>query len=110
MYTGVFYKRYILGLWAMAEGIIYDMFSEAQHVKDPLLFEKLLLDSNRYVSCDYGTQNATVFLLWEKERMAFGIVRKNIIILDERKESRKRMQSMQTTWKIGWIRWKFAQL
>lgn len=66
MYTGVFYKRYILGLWAMAEGIIYDMFSEAQHVKDPLLFEKLLLDSNRYVSCDYGTQNATVFLLWEK--------------------------------------------
>ena len=56
MYTGVFYKRYILGLWAMAEGIIYDMFSEAQHVKDPLLFEKLLLDSNRYVSCDYGTQ------------------------------------------------------
>lgn len=66
MYTGVFYKRYILGLWAMAEGIIYDMFSEAQHVKDPSLFEKLLLDSNRYVSCDYGTQNATVFLLWEK--------------------------------------------
>lgn len=66
MYTGVFYKRYILGLWAMAEGIIYDMFSEAQHVKDPSLFENLLLDSNRYVSCDYGTQNATVFLLWEK--------------------------------------------
>ena len=26
MYTGVFFKRYILGLWAMAEGIIYDMF------------------------------------------------------------------------------------
>lgn len=66
MYTGVFYKRYILGLWAMAEGIIYDMFSEAQHVKDPSLFENLLLDSNKYVSCDYGTQNATVFLLWEK--------------------------------------------
>ena len=36
--------------------------------------------------------------------MAFGIVRKNIIILDERKESRKRMQSMQMTWKIGWMR------
>ena len=66
MYTGVFYKRYILGLWAMAEGIIYDMFSEAQHVKDPSIFENLLIDSNRYVSCDYGTQNATVFLLWEK--------------------------------------------
>lgn len=32
MYTGVFYKRYILGLWAVAEGIIYDMFSEEKHV------------------------------------------------------------------------------
>lgn len=25
-----------------------------------------LINSNRYVSCDYGTQNATVFLLWNK--------------------------------------------
>lgn len=33
MYTGVFFKRYILGLWAMAEGIIYDMFSEDRHVE-----------------------------------------------------------------------------
>ena len=28
MYIGVFFKRYILGLWAAAEGIIYDMFDE----------------------------------------------------------------------------------
>ena len=26
MYIGVFFKRYILGLWAAAEGVIYDMF------------------------------------------------------------------------------------
>lgn len=32
LYTGVFFKRYILGLWAMAEGIIYDMFDTARHV------------------------------------------------------------------------------
>ena len=66
MYTGVFYRRYILGLWAMAEGIIYDMFSEERHVADPEPFSDLLLDGNRYVSCDYGTQNATVFLLWNQ--------------------------------------------
>nr|DAJ54074.1 MAG TPA: large terminase [Caudoviricetes sp.] len=66
MYTGVFYRRYILGLWAMAEGIIYDMFSEERHVADPETFSDLLLDGNRYVSCDYGTQNATVFLLWNQ--------------------------------------------
>lgn len=66
MYTGVFYKRYIQGLWAMAEGIIYDMFDENRHVQKIGDFLNLLIDNNRYVSCDYGTQNATVFLLWNK--------------------------------------------
>ena len=28
MYSGVFYQRYVLGLWVMAEGIIYDMFDQ----------------------------------------------------------------------------------
>jgi len=63
MYTGVFFKRYILGLWAMAEGIIYDMFDTGKHVKKTI---DNLLPSGRYVSVDYGTQNATVFLLWNK--------------------------------------------
>lgn len=66
MYTGVFYKRYILGLWCMAEGIIYDMFDPERHVKPVLRFFSKLIDGSRYVSCDYGTQNATVFLLWNK--------------------------------------------
>ncbi|MBC3889504.1 PBSX family phage terminase large subunit [Acetobacterium paludosum] len=63
MYTGVFYKRYILGLWTIAQGIIYDMFDPDKHVihKVP---EELTIE--RYISCDYGTQNATVFLLWER--------------------------------------------
>ena len=63
MYSGVFYKRYIEGLWVMAEGVIYDMFSEVRHVIHDL---PPITSSKRYVSCDYGTQNATVFLLWEK--------------------------------------------
>lgn len=68
MYIGVFFKRYILGLWAAAEGIIYDMFDEEKHVRNIKDFFQLLIDGNRYVSCDYGTQNATVFLLWNKGR------------------------------------------
>lgn len=68
MYSGVFFKRYILGKWAVAEGIIYDMFSEGKHVKDIKDFFQMLVNSERYVSCDYGTQNATVFLLWNKGR------------------------------------------
>ena len=65
MYSGVFYQRYILGLWCVAEGIIYDMFDAAKHIIDK--FAKLIDNKNyKYVSCDYGTQNAMVFLLWEK--------------------------------------------
>lgn len=66
MYSGVFFKRYILGLWAAAEGLIYDMFSEEKHVQSVREIFQKLIDGNRYVSCDYGTQNATVFLLWNK--------------------------------------------
>ena len=68
MYTGVFFKRYILGLWAVAEGIIYDMFNEDIHAVDYETIKDKLINNpaSRYVSCDYGTQNATVFLLWNK--------------------------------------------
>lgn len=69
MYTGVFFKRYIIGLWAMAEGIIYDMFGRDKHVVDVAQLEregKITWTGDYYVSCDYGTQNATVFLLWRK--------------------------------------------
>ena len=64
-FTGVFYKRYILGLWVVAEGIIYDMFSQERHTfKGPQVYT----DKDIYVSIDYGTQNATVFLLWRKTK------------------------------------------
>ncbi|SHI24341.1 phage terminase, large subunit, PBSX family [Sporobacter termitidis DSM 10068] len=61
MYSGVFYKRFILGLWVVAEGVIYDMFDAVKHV---IKEASDLLTGVYYVSIDYGTQNATVFLLW----------------------------------------------
>lgn len=63
MYRGVFFKRYILGLWVMAEGLIYDMFDTARHVVSPAMIPRIL-PHTLHVSCDYGTQNATVFHLW----------------------------------------------
>lgn len=65
-YTGVFYKRYILGFWVMAEGVIYDIFDTDKHVKKIKDFFSKLAAAPLYVSVDYGTQNATVFLLWNK--------------------------------------------
>lgn len=63
MYSGVFYKRYILGKWTVAEGLIYDMFDQESHVIQGISDDML---PEYYVSCDYGTQNATVFLLWQR--------------------------------------------
>lgn len=64
MFSGVFYQRYILGLWVAAEGRIYDCFDRDKHVSADLPETT----GSYYVSCDYGTQNPTVFLLWQKER------------------------------------------
>ena len=63
LYSGVFYRRYILGQWAQAEGRVYDFF-EPEMVKpvpqEP--FEKW------YISCDYGTVNPTSMGLWGLQR------------------------------------------
>ncbi len=58
-YTGLWYKRYILGLWVMAEGVIYDMFDEAKHVIDTCPQAR-----DHYVSIDYGTGNPTAMGLF----------------------------------------------
>lgn len=58
-YTGVFYDRFIRGLWIPADGLIYDCFNDS--LKAPTVPRDY---EEYYVSCDYGTQNATVFLLW----------------------------------------------
>ena len=55
-YSGsVYYKRYILGEWALAEGLVYPMFSREKHVvKGPVEYHS---GSRYYVSIDYGTVN-----------------------------------------------------
>lgn len=68
MYSGVFFQRYILGLWVMSEGIIFDNFDEKKDVVnfDDERYKNLNINQmTRFmVSVDYGTQNPTVFLLW----------------------------------------------
>lgn len=61
MFSGVFYKRYILGLWVMAEGIIYDMFNEKKHVLDTSIINYF---DRYYLSVDYGVHNAFSAGLW----------------------------------------------
>lgn len=60
MYSGVFYDRYIRGLWVVAEGLIYTMFNPSFHIvkTEPRPYEAYK------VSCDYGTVNPTSAGLW----------------------------------------------
>ena len=58
LYTGVFYRRFILGQWVQAEGRVYDFFEPEMVGKVPEHCDKW------YVSCDYGTVNPTSMGLW----------------------------------------------
>ncbi len=62
LYTGVFYRRFILGQWVQAEGRVYDFF-EPDMVADPPA-EPL---EKYYISCDYGTVNPTSMGLWGRK-------------------------------------------
>lgn len=58
MFSGVFYDRYIRGLWVLAEGLIYPMFGEGCLVDNPPQ------GGRYYISCDYGTLNPFSAGLW----------------------------------------------
>lgn len=57
MYTGVFYNRYILGEWCVAEGLVYD-FGESNITDD------IPKNGEYYISVDYGTLNPFSAGLW----------------------------------------------
>ena len=62
-YTGIFYERFILGNWVLAEGLIYPMYRDAIS-PPPNDWESRA--EQMYLSIDYGTLNAFAALLWAK--------------------------------------------
>ena len=61
MYSGLFYERFIMGRWVMADGLIYDMFDPTENVYRGDI-PSLPYSCQRYIACDYGTTNPTRFL------------------------------------------------
>lgn len=59
LYSGVFYRRFIRGEWAQAEGRVYDFFE--QEMVRPVPQGEF---ARWYISCDYGTVNPTSMGLW----------------------------------------------
>lgn len=65
-FSGVFYDRYILGKWVVADGLIYN-FNKERHIKE------LEHPENKpwvryYLSIDYGITNPFACLLWAVDR------------------------------------------
>lgn len=67
-YAGtVYYDRYILGKWALAEGLIYPMYQSAIVDSLPVDANGNVYPATEYiVSIDYGTLNAFAAMLWSK--------------------------------------------
>jgi PBSX family phage terminase large subunit len=61
LYTGVFYRRFVLGQWVKAKGRVYDFFQPEMVGIPPKNCEKWC------ISCDYGTVNPTSMGLWGRK-------------------------------------------
>lgn len=82
-YVGVFFKRYILGIWCVAEGLVYSMFDEDKHVTD-----KRMKGAHEYVvSVDYGTVNPFSCGLWAFDGRRS--IREQEIYYDSRAEGKR---------------------
>ena len=82
LYTGVFYRRFVRGEWAQAEGRVYDFFEPEMVQSVPEgVFEKW------YISCDYGTVNPTSMGLWGLQRGVWYRVKE--FYFDSRAEQRQ---------------------
>jgi len=65
MYSGVWYDRFILGLWVLAEGLIYPVYRDAIEAP-PESTPEQDAEAEYAISIDYGTQNAFAALLWRR--------------------------------------------
>jgi PBSX family phage terminase large subunit len=78
MFSGVFYKRYIDGLWTLADGLVYDGFT------DDMVVEVVPMIKRYWIGVDYGNQNSTSFIL-----VGMGIDNKCYIIDEYRHSGRE---------------------
>lgn len=83
----VYYKRYILGEWALAEGLVYPMFNRQKHIINGVVERK---NGRRYfVSVDYGTVNPFAVGIFEFDG------RNSIMIREVHYDSKKRGGGME---------------
>lgn len=67
MFTGIFYRRFILGEWAFADGVIYSSIPESTFYSNDQRAKVLPIkvqekDVHPFYAADYGTTNPMVYL------------------------------------------------
>ena len=93
MYAGVFYLRYIKGLWKTAEGLIYTMFTDVNLYDQ--LDERTRHISTKSIAADYGTTNPCVFYeIWDDGQILWV---ENEYRWDSRSEEARRSPNPQKT-------------
>ncbi|MFI8300001.1 PBSX family phage terminase large subunit [Streptomyces nigra] len=84
-FTGLWYRRYILGHWVQSEGAIYEQFDVKKHVVSTLpRIDRWLCDA-----IDYGTVNPYADLL-----IGLGADRKLYVVSEYRYDSRRERKQM----------------
>lgn len=85
LYSGLFYKRFILGQWVSGSGSVLDMWDEDRHVVDvlPTIHEWIA------VGVDYGTSNP-----FAAELLGLGMDRKLYVVGEYRYDSKKTGQQL----------------
>ena len=82
-FQGVFYRRFVLGEWCAAQGLVYDFFDESWVEPVPEgEFEEWR------ISCDYGTVNPTSMGLWGRQGRTWYRVEE--FYYDSRREGRQK--------------------
>ena len=82
LYSGIFYRRFVLGQWVAAEGRVYDFFDAAS--APPVPAGEF---AQWYISCDYGTVNPASFGLWGLQKGVWYRVKE--FYFDSRREMRQ---------------------
>jgi PBSX family phage terminase large subunit len=87
-FTGLWYRRYILGQWVQSEGAIYESFDTERHVVKTLpRIERWLCDA-----IDYGTTNPYADVL-----LGLGADRRLYVVSEYRWDSRAQRRKMTDT-------------
>ena len=95
-YTGTFYRRFILGEWTQAQGLVYDFFDRTADCMPPP--EEAC--EEYAVSVDYGTANPASFGLWGRRGEIW--YRINEYYYASRREGRQKTDAeyVEDLWKL----------